>query len=216
MCGANSAWTVDVNGESGSSPRVRGKPAPALARPTLVRIIPACAGQTHRDHPCHPSAPDHPRVCGANSPCGPCSPCGPGSSPRVRGKRAILHTHTPQFRIIPACAGQTSPYPFHWGLWSDHPRVCGANLDPVLLAWPVRGSSPRVRGKPGSSPPTADRTRIIPACAGQTDIHPLRRSRESDHPRVCGANSGYWEEGQKPIGSSPRVRGKRRASTRGR
>ena len=53
------------------------------------------------------------------------------------------------------------------------------------------------------------RQRLIPACAGKTWITGLDRDPNWAHPRVCGEN-GTPQTGQRvPVGSSPRVRGKR-------
>ena len=110
-CGANARPTGHHDGLSGSSPRVRGKQRLTGRFRATVRIIPARAGQTDRQDRTARHQTDHPRACGAN--------VGPeganhdqfGSSPRVRGKRALANAWTPERRIIPARAGQTSGSP---------------------------------------------------------------------------------------------------------
>ena len=93
--------------------------------------------------------------------------------------------------------------------YSDHPRACGANFLSRGDDHPVDGSSPRVRGKLTNEHKIISSGRIIPARAGQTSGLFHKWCRGSDHPRACGANSPNLVRKRKPIGSSPRVRGKR-------
>ena len=78
------------------------------------------------------------------------------------------------------------------------------------------------------------RCRIIPASAGQTAVCPATMPTSTDHPRECGANDGLTLTGiavpdhprecganlfaslvaSRCVGSSPRVRGKRRRTAR--
>ena len=55
--------------------------------------------------------------------------------------------------------------------------------------------------------PTA--SRIIPAHAGQTTNDVTFASRDTDHPRACGANGAGGQGQGRERGSSPRMRGKR-------
>ena len=89
-----------------------------------------------------------------------------------------------------------------------HPRVCGENVDTRNWeAW-LKGSSPRVRGKPKRNVLCAFPHRLIPACAGKTySCYPLSDSRTA-HPRVCGENKNRSVMSRHGGGSSPRVRGK--------
>ena len=70
-------------------------------------IIPAYAGSTC----CHLNrleiCEDHPRVCGEHMVVGPSEIITAGSSPRMRGALAYVHSHTQRQRIIPAYAGST-------------------------------------------------------------------------------------------------------------
>ena len=72
----------------------------------------------------------------------------------------------------------------------------------------MRGSSPRVRGKPCSRTCRPRRARLIPACAGKTGGRPRRRAGRAAHPRVCGENLYEKYPDSAYSGSSPRVRGK--------
>ena len=173
---------------SGSSPRVRGKPVLAVELVCRIRIIPARAG--------------------ANGVWGTFNIRGHGSSPRVRGKHARRGVGGGEARIIPARAGQTCGTSH--GIWfhPDHPRACGANGWVALNIACVRGSSPRVRGKPCGPQGTGGARRIIPARAGQTKGASCYEMCRTDHPRACGANSRDTTGVGCASGSSPRVRGK--------
>ena len=137
---------------AGSSPRVRGTLAPPFRTEVGLRIIPACAGNTHRNPIVFHAPSHHPRVCGEH-------PLGEkhmanetGSSPRVRGTLPAGHGADRSWRIIPACAGNTHiPDSPHDG-GADHPRVCGEHAWRPSSISAMRGSSPRVRGTPPRMP----------------------------------------------------------------
>ena len=67
-----------------------------------------------------------------------------------------------------------------------------------------------MRGKPRSSTRRSPTPRIIPAHAGQTSLFSVSSILTSDHPRACGANSRSKNLNPRRLGSSPRMRGKRR------
>ena len=73
----------------------------------------------------------------------------------------------------------------------------------------VKGSSPRVRGKPADLPEVRSQLRLIPACAGKTCPPPEDGHHHRAHPRVCGENVTVTIKENTGKGSSPRVRGKR-------
>ena len=189
-CGANKTSTCYAARSVGSSPRVRGKRSWAVRSWASRRIIPASAGQTRKYM--------HERS------------AWPGSSPRVRGKLHALACVQALVRIIPASAGQTGHANGPARSKTDHPRECGANGSMKHAVPAGAGSSPRVRGKPRRLRAGHQRQRIIPASAGQT----IRLNRDDfhipDHPRECGANTKDEQIGILAVGSSPRVRGKRR------
>ena len=197
----------------GSSPRVRGKrrrPGGGFLRRGL---IPACAGKTRRRGDADPDRWAHPRVCGENQAVRYESTYRQGSSPRVRGKRNIQFSDFRYYRLIPACAGKTGCQAARNRIGPAHPRVCGENdqrLPSVLL---IPGSSPRVRGKLRGRVNICDCERLIPACAGKTDKPQQTTSLQWAHPRVCGENTRLLPFAKSPLGSSPRVRGKRFHST---
>ena len=169
LCGANweTVWNAIV--AFGSSPLVRGKHAAGDARTAFERIIPACAGQTLLRFWCGDHYADHPRLCGANWLSNGIQWVTDGSSPLVRGKHVRMVGNNARFRIIPACAGQTALGKSTESKASDHPRLCGANLNWPMTLPEASGSSPLVRGKPDRHTLFAVELRIIPACAGQTN-----------------------------------------------
>ena len=71
---------------------------------------------------------EHPRVRGENGADNAAALTTAGTSPRARGKHAVLRSRLGVIRNIPACAGKTmSPL----GLLianAEHPRVRGENL----------------------------------------------------------------------------------------
>ena len=78
-----------------------------------------------------------------------------------------------------------------------------------------QGSSPRVRGKPDIRSVPSNSTRLIPACAGKTIAGFAAHTFLWAHPRVCGENEIVLSLSAKGAGSSPRVRGKPQAVSRG-
>ena len=110
-------------------------------------------------------------------------------------------------RIIPACAGNSSPWPAAPSERADHPRVCGEQPRSVP-SWPnSSGSSPRVRGTVSVASCRYNERRIIPACAGNSESLTRPHRPFPDHPRVCGEQTIRDTKVTRFGGSSPRVRG---------
>ena len=151
----------------------------------------------------------HPRACGENRTIVAWRLPAAGSSPRVRGKRAVSRGRAWHRGLIPARAGKTAALGSVCGFAWAHPRACGENF--VIRAtfpgpW---GSSPRVRGKPRSIPPRERGLRLIPARAGKTSRAARPGTGSPAHPRACGENRLIHWPTRTRVGSSPRVRGKR-------
>ena len=72
----------------------------------------------------------------------------------------------------------------------------------------MRGSPPRVRGKPRSGVLAGRLQRITPARAGKTLFDPQADNIPEDHPRACGENTAFANWAKANGGSPPRVRGK--------
>ena len=171
----------------GSSPRARG--TQGLSNPDIAgaRIIPACAGNTTSPTYSRRTSRDHPRVRGEHCVPNRSSVPASGSSPRARGTRARQHRTRADGRIIPACAGNTTPA--------------------FSAAAKVSGSSPRARGTRVVRETARAVLRIIPACAGNTASRFPRSYLRADHPRVRGEHSMTDPELVRAAGSSPRARG---------
>ena len=208
VCGGNAEPAPARIHKRGLSPRVRGKLLYSAARRHLTRSIPACAGETGQlIHPALTSLV-YPRVCGGNRYIRPERRAWGGLSPRVRGKRLLPNTRSALMRSIPACAGETLRMATFLPAIGVYPRVCGGNLSTPMARWSLGGLSPRVRGK---LPVVRNFTSIsgsIPACAGETRICWVCRQCYEVYPRVCGGNSRSSLARSRPVGLSPRVRGK--------
>ena len=110
--------------------------------------------------------------------------------------------------LIPAWAGKTMSMVGYLSVWWAHPRVGGENACNSLGALLALGSSPRGRGKPGDVNQRSASIGLIPAWAGKTVSLLIRICVLTAHPRVGGENSRYSHSSGRPIGSSPRGRGK--------
>ena len=188
VCGENHIVEIEIVRAAGSSPRVRGKPSISSDPLRHGRLIPACAGKTAGDYRRQGGARAHPRVCGENELIANGSKLSQGSSPRVRGKQTLQGLPGQIARLIPACAGKTGSADPADGCSRAHPRVCGENSIVTLVIESTKGSSPRVRGKPGRKHPKPHPGRLIPACAGKTFFGETFKKQLGAHPRVCGEN----------------------------
>ena len=201
---------------AGSSPRVRGKRRPRWPVRRWRGLIPARAGKTSSSERPAARPRAHPRACGENNPLMKLFSTGEGSSPRVRGKRRLGRIQARPERLIPARAGKTPRTAGRGARGRAHPRACGENS--LARPWNARenGSSPRVRGKPPGRQRRPGGEGLIPARAGKT---PSGRRSPRDvpaHPRACGENAAVIWMVAGPLGSSPRVRGKRGRGREGR
>src|SRR5690606_15084823 len=189
-------------------PRVCGELISAVSlhqKPTW--IIPACAGNSSAREMARMTRADHPRVCGELLDEAVRLWFDGGSSPRVRGTHAMVGNGLDQWRIIPACAGNSTRTFSRTAPSADHPRVCGELAKISRSALSISGSSPRVRGTHPRDRQGRGRPRIIPACAGNSQSGKWGVYRMPDHPRVCGELKRTAGCMTAYAGSSPRVRG---------
>ena len=168
VCGENEVLTNLPCPRLGSSPRVRGKRFPRSPRQGAPRLIPACAGKTVPQRSRRNVNGAHPRVCGENRIAAGRVLAILGSSPRVRGKQSDACASRFWQRLIPACAGKTTPRESRSKPRSAHPRVCGENVQCDSAGLSRNGSSPRVRGKLNTNQCAGLDSGLIPACAGKT------------------------------------------------
>ena len=107
----------------------------------------------------------------------------------MRGAPVVHADMRQDIGIIPAYAGSTSQYYLRANTYEDHPRVCGEHYCHSVAVGTPMGSSPRMRGAPVLSAIVGHVEGIIPAYAGSTDPHLVKRFMRGDHPRVCGEHS---------------------------
>ena len=88
-----------------------------------------------------------------------------------------------------------------------YPRACGEHAHSQAEVVDQIGLSPRLRGTPRSPPAGADRTRFIPAPAGNTPAGPLPDPRLAVYPRACGEHLFDLIQKCERPGLSPRLRG---------
>ena len=196
---------------TGSSPLARGKPGHRGGRGRPLRIIPACAGETRRPRAASTRTPDHPRLRGGNAAVGGGVGGDDGSSPLARGKPKTGWFGGVEYRIIPACAGETASAEYRILPYGDHPRLRGGNSTAMRYMRSAPGSSPLARGKLVTKRGFHVPERIIPACAGETPQSTPHRYRIGDHPRLSGGNDSIHSASLPDRGSSPLARGKRLA-----
>ena len=154
---------------------------------SLVRFIPACAGNASLSTMRAMTPRGSSRVCGERELTWYRDIDVGGSSPRVRGTRDWRR------------AGITFP--------AVHPRVCGERNVERQLVRAFAGSSPRVRGTQHQLALLDLVLRFIPACAGNATSRPRPCATWPVHPRVCGERSFHLSGIAITTGSSPRVRG---------
>ena len=145
VCGEHICVSGSVINRYGSSPRMRGtyrlhslvcykiRFIPAYAGNItcrspyglVTRFIPAYAGNI-LFHGCpHIPISVHPRVCGEHQPAHKIAVKMAGSSPRMRGTYGFSPVFMPDYRFIPAYAGNITADFSIISISSVHPRVCG-------------------------------------------------------------------------------------------
>ena len=166
VCGERQLHACAAAVGDGSSPRVRGTRFRRGHHDQQQRFIPACAGNASCPRAPATRPAVHPRVCGERRTAASALGSSTGSSPRVRGTRAIRKTRAAASRFIPACAGNAASRILMAVAQPVHPRVCGERAFLAFAASCSSGSSPRVRGTLQTSLPGSRGPRFIPACAG--------------------------------------------------
>ena len=186
-CGENGVTHLKLFTSLGSPPRMRGKPFLSPDKRRLNRITPADAGKTGRHKLRRSFRKDHPRGCGENGVKCCKMRLYVGSPPRMRGKPALACRRPCDAGITPADAGKTNHcFLCNKNKW-DHPRGCGENHPLPPRHRRLRGSPPRMRGKPASPPCRNSAARITPADAGKTvPVFGHRAHNRGSPPRMRG------------------------------
>ena len=173
------------------------------------RITPACAGKTGCYLLQRSYHWDHPRMrgedwCGGNSECSE-----EGSPPHARGRLGFHCTQTTSSGITPACARKTPLPRNRCQPRKDHPRMRGEDKGGARKRKQNVGSPPHARGRQLITTILKLKTRITPACAGKTKLHPLGRTSATDHPRMRGEDTLDSSTRWTIFGSPPHARGRR-------
>ena len=117
----------------GSPPLARGTVTNVIAVLALIRITPACAGNSRAAHQSRGHGGDHPRLRGEQyAPLYGHSPS-VGSPPLARGTARHLPDAVFFAGITPACAGNRSAAVYRCRSSGDHPRLRG---EQVLIVQP--------------------------------------------------------------------------------
>ena len=172
----------------GTSPRTRGKRPRSSRHCSGTGNIPAHAGKTAAAFLNPSPAAEHPRARGENAGVQLENLLIPGTSPRTRGKLALLQKLVQHIRNIPAHAGKTVGLTIWRSMNQEHPRARGENSSQVDHRNDPKGTSPRTRGKQGVDWRQSHTEGNIPAHAGKTPaVYPTEIA-SMEHPRARGEN----------------------------
>ena len=129
----------------------------------------------------------------------------------MRGTQSGSRSIALQLRIIPAHAGNTlTKLQMILQVW-DHPRSCGEHSVIENIEKDEPGSSPLMRGTHLFKKKKQGSRRIIPAHAGNTNRLIKRPGSSPDHRRSCGEHLSRCRKAAALFGSSPLMRGTRKA-----
>ena len=187
---------------------MRGKRSGPRGAGRVPASTPAYAGQTGRQWCGGCGGGLYPRICGAN----PIRLDFPGNKPplppHMRGKRGCRSCCGGRMASTPAYAGQTRPVHPGEGSLRLYPRICGANLVPLLCVDVDEPLPPHMRGKPPETSNASSAATSTPAYAGQTQVcWPSVRSPRL-YPRICGANGDVGPTPGPSAPLPPHMRGK--------
>ena len=199
----------------GLSPRVRGSLRRREAVDHGIRPIPAGAGEPMSLATCARASAAYPRGCGGAFPNGATLDFMAGLSPRVRGSPVAMPNAGSRCGPIPAGAGEPGERRIGVALPAAYPRGCGGATKRKSPRSSDSGLSPRVRGSHGLRRAAAERSRPIPAGAGEPRRDPDAGRARAAYPRGCGGASRHRRSKLRLGGLSPRVRGSRPSAARG-
>ena len=186
MCGKYLPSIPFPTSIGGSPPHVREILILEHDEKVMNGITPACAGNTEKYPRVRACLKDHPRMCGKYLLISWSIAAVLGSPPHVREILFPVCVDLSNFRITPACAGNTDLKHLILTLPQDHPRMCGKYLSLAFFNVLSAGSPPHVREIPNYCISLFSWCRITPACAGNTIIFLCTHLLSQDHPRMCG------------------------------
>ena len=130
-----------------------------------------------------------------------------GSPPLARGTAAHCYYPGHNFRITPACAGNSKWICLILHRARDHPRLRGEQSAQKEKYSAEQGSPPLARGTAPPAPFVCDVVGITPACAGNSYVNCPRLEVNVDHPRLRGEQLHSVRHGAGDKGSPPLARG---------
>ena len=155
-------------GYTGLSPLARGTRKVAWGRLTVLRFIPARAGNTIFDFPSTLHKSVYPRSRGEHAVETSITTTKRGLSPLARGTHCLCHRYRHADRFIPARAGNTGTFSGRSRPPAVYPRSRGEHIRLLLRGVASNGLSPLARGTPQSGRLPVVAGRFIPARAGNT------------------------------------------------
>ena len=126
----------------------------------------------------------------------------------MRGEQsAALKFRAITLWITPACAGNRLSHTRRAGMCRDHPRLRGEQLHLIHYKSDAQGSPPLARGTERNFRGEISRTRITPACAGNSANWFCCQRCDRDHPRLRGEQGRAFAPQKITAGSPPLARG---------
>ena len=191
----------------GSSPCIRGIQSERTFSAICVRLIPVHTGNTFSSSLRMRKATAHPRAYGEYRTASirhklPC-----GSSPCIRGIRAVRRRWRGRSRLIPVHTGNTFFLQVPFTLHPAHPRAYGEYTTGITGIDCHAGSSPCIRGIPAMNQAAEGAVRLIPVHTGNTGIPVQSPKPPTAHPRAYGEYPTRKHTSATLRGSSPCIRG---------
>ena len=117
-----------------------------------------------------------------------------------------------KLRFIPAGAGNTEYAAPAESAAAVYPRWRGEHAGVKSSSYQQTGLSPLARGTRCGAVATSDKTRFIPAGAGNTQDAKKESRRSAVYPRLRGEHPGKYKRSYEEIGLSPLARGTPKAA----
>ena len=129
------------------------------------------------------------------------------SPPLARGTEYQYAERSCIYGITPACAGNSKRIVCTHTGYRDHPRLRGEQGFKVIHNFGLVGSPPLARGTVCAERKIQCRTRITPACAGNSSVQKWVAGYARDHPRLRGEQRYITIHIFARLGSPPLARG---------
>ena len=176
MRGEQHSFLSKQTGCIGSPPLARGTDLCFSINNRILRITPACAGNSVLRYASQNVFWDHPRLRGEQHGLRHKLHGGAGSPPLARGTEKSRNLFTVELGITPACAGNSYHKVTEAQRNRDHPRLRGEQKVKLVTTTWDKGSPPLARGTVYNIIRNNSRVRITPACAGNSSNAPCNCS----------------------------------------